>query len=195
LLDLDLTGPSDHVVLGCDPGFPDEEFGIDPVPVGGVGFMSVTCFSGRTPAPLRGVDVTNALLELLAITRWGKRDILVIDMPPGLGDVTLDLVRLLGRAEYLVVANRSPLVLETVRKTLRLHTELGTRIAGVVENMASAQASPAVRELAAEHDVRWLGALPFDHTIDAALGDPSRLTRTPFASALAQGISGVLSAG
>ena len=183
LLDLDLTSPSDHVILGCDTHFPEEEFGIDPLQVHGIAFMSVTCFSGDTPAPLRGSDVTNALIELLAITRWGELDMLVIDMPPGLGDVTMDTVRLLRRAEYLAVATSSPVVLETVRKTLRLHGKLDSRMAGLLENMQRRE-SAAVAQLAAEHDVPHLGALPFDESIEQAVGDARKLEQTSFAAAL-----------
>jgi ATP-binding protein involved in chromosome partitioning len=183
LLDLDLTSPSDHVILGCDPHFPDEEFGIDPLQVDGVAFMSVACFSGDTPAPLRGGDLTNALLELLAIIRWPDLDLLIIDMPPGLGDVTMDTVRLLRRAEYLAVATASPVVLETVRKTLRLHGKLDTRVAGLLENM-SRRDSTVVEEVAAEFGVPHLGALPFDETLEQAVGDAAALAATPFAVAL-----------
>jgi len=183
LLDLDLTGPSDHVLLGLDDRFPTEEFGIEPPEVHGVNFMSVTYFVGDTPAPLRGTDVTNALIELLAITRWGELDTLVIDMPPGLGDATLDAVRLLGKAEYLFVGTDSRVVLETVRRTLRFHQELGTRCAGVVENMRRTD-STAVAELAAERETPFLGSLPFDPSVEAAAGDGERLARTPFAGAL-----------
>jgi ATP-binding protein involved in chromosome partitioning len=136
LLDLDLTGPSDHVVLGVEPGFPREEFGVEPPEVHGVRFMSITCFAGDTPAPLRGADVTDALLELLAITRWGELDTLVVDMPPGLGDTLLDAVRLVGRAEHLLVATASRVVLETVRKNLQLLLRMGASVAGVVETMS-----------------------------------------------------------
>ena len=183
LLDLDLTSPSDHVVLGAESRFPDEEFGVDPLPVHGIRFMSTSLFAGDTPAPLRGEDVTNAILELLAITRWGSLDVLVIDMPPGLGDATLDAVRLIPRAEYLAVATGSSVVLETVRKTLRLHTELGTRITGVVENMKRGE-SATVRDLASSFRVPLLGELPYDETIESTIGDAERLAGTPFAKAL-----------
>jgi ATP-binding protein involved in chromosome partitioning len=191
LLDLDLTSPSDHVILGAEPRFPDEEFGVDPLPVHGIQLMSASCFAGDTPAPLRGEDVTNAILELLAITRWGSLDALVIDMPPGLGDATLDTVRLIPRAEYLAVAIGSPVVLETVRKTLRLHTRLGARIAGVVENMKRGE-SGAVGELAASFGLPLLATLPYDDSIEAAIGDAERLAGTPFAAALAQMIEPLL---
>jgi len=183
LLDLDFTGASDQLILGAENGFPTEEFGIDPAPVHGIGFMSVTLFAGGTPVPLRGGDVTNALLELLAITRWRELDYLVIDMPPGLGDVTLDTIRLLPRAEYLAVATDSRVVLGMVRKTLQLHRTLRTRVCGIVENMKRRD-GPIVAEFARELDVPYLGALPFDEALEAAIGDPEQLAQTPFAAAV-----------
>ena len=181
LLDLDFTGASDHLILGAESGFPTEEFGIDPPAVHGVGFMSMTLFAGGTPAPLRGVDVTNALLELLAITRWGELDYLVIDMPPGLGDMTLDIIRFLPRAEYLAVATDSRVVLGMVRKTLRLHGALHTNVCGIVENMKRRD-TRTVLEFARELELPYLGALPFDESLEDAIGDPPKLAQTSFAA-------------
>jgi len=179
LLDLDFTGPCDHIALGAEGGFPEEEFGITPPLVGGIHFMSITHFVGDDPAPLRGVDVSNALIEVLAITQWGDLDCLVIDMPPGLGDATLDVVRLLPRAEYLVVATGSRLVVETVRRTLKLLRRLQSQVLGVVENMARFD-SRLVPDLAASFGVPFLGSLPLDEELEGALGDPDRLVRTRF---------------
>jgi ATP-binding protein involved in chromosome partitioning len=183
LLDLDLTGPSDHVILGARAGFPTEEFGIEPPSVHGIRFMSLTHFAGSDPVPLRGADNAAVLLELLAITRWGELDCLVIDMPPGLSDATLDAVRLLPRAEYLAVATSSRVVLETARKMLRLHAELRTDVSGLVENMRRHE-SPAVRDLATEFGLPLLGALPYDESLEETIGEPARLSETAFAAAL-----------
>ena len=69
--------------------------------------MSLIYFVGDNPAPLRGADVSNALIELFAVTQWGKLDFLVIDMPPGIGDAVLDLIRLVKRIEFLIVTTPS----------------------------------------------------------------------------------------
>jgi ATP-binding protein involved in chromosome partitioning len=177
LLDLDLTAPTDHVFLGLQPRLPDEPWGVEPPRIGGLHFMSMSCFGGPTPAPLRGLDVSNALLELLAITRWPELDVLVVDMPPGLGDALLDAARHLRRAEHLAVATASPVVLETVRRTLALLQRLGLELAGVVENMRRAPA-PAVPALAARFDLPLLGTIPFDDRLEPAIGDPAALRRT-----------------
>ncbi|MFN8626163.1 MAG: P-loop NTPase [Candidatus Binatia bacterium] len=183
LLDLDVTAPTSHVILGAGDCVPTEEFGLQPPDVHGIRFMSVSQFLGRHPAPLRGPDVTNVILELLAVTCWNTLDVLVIDMPPGLGDVSLDLVRLLGRAEYLVVAGRSPVVVETVRRMLHFLREMRVPICGVVENMVRAPGA-LVEQLARQYDMDYLGALPYDPHLDDANGCPARIRRTALAAAL-----------
>ena len=183
LLDLDLTAPSDHVILGAEESQPTEEHGVEPPRVDGIEFMSVAWFLKEHAAPLRGDDVSNALLEILAVTCWQPADVLVVDMPPGLGDVALDAARWLPRAEYLVVAGSSRVVLATVRRTLRLLTGLSASIAGVVENMSRGE-SDAVRGAAAEFGVPFLGALPFDEELEDASGDRARLGDTALARAL-----------
>lgn len=183
LLDLDVTAPSDHVILGVDGAFPTEEFGLQPPVAHGIQFMSVSHFIGENPTPLRGADVTNVIIELLAVTCWRALDVLVIDMPPGLGDASLDLARLLRRAEYLVVAGKSRVVLETVRRTLRFLTEIRAPIAGVVENMVR-EDSAAVEDLAKQFGVPFLGALPFDASLEDASGNAVNISHTAMARAL-----------
>ena len=183
LLDLDFTSPSDHVILGFETGFPSEEFGIDPHVHHGVHTMSIAHFAGDAPAPLRGDDVTNALLELLAITRWGELDFLVIDMPPGLGDAALDTIRLLRRAENLVEAQSSKVVLESVRRAMQLLRDLDAPILGVVENMRRRE-SDAVDALASHFDLPVLGRLPYAEGVEDALGDVDALLQTQPALAL-----------
>ena len=85
LLDLDLYGPSSHIILGFSPdGFPDEDQGIIPQKINDIKFMSLVYFSEDKPGAFRGDDVTNIILELLAITRWDDLDYLIIDLPPGI---------------------------------------------------------------------------------------------------------------
>ncbi|MDJ0952740.1 MAG: P-loop NTPase [Acidimicrobiia bacterium] len=177
LFDLDFTSPSDHVVLGADRRFPDEEFGIDPHRVEGIDMMSVAFFAGDAPVPLRGDAATNALLELLAITRWSDLDVLVLDMPPGLGDTNLDVIRLLPRLEFLLVGNGSRVVIESVRRALTLFAELEVPMVGLLENMHRGT-STAIADLAAAHRVCFLGSIPYDETLEEALGDAASLRQT-----------------
>ncbi len=185
LLDLDLTAPSDHVVLGVEDELPSEEFGVEPPEVAGVHFMSVHYFLREHAAALRGDDVSQALLELLAITHWPELDVLVLDMPPGLGDVALDAARWLRGCESLVVASGSRLVVETARRMLRLLATQSLPVIGVVENFARGP-EPTVRALAESFGTPFAGAIPYDDGFEAALGDPARLRATAFAAALRQ---------
>ena len=90
LFDLDFTGPSTHIILGAPSNLqPKEDKGIVPPTFEGLEYMSLVYYVGDNPAPLRGTEVSNALIELLLITQWGKLDFLVIDMPPGIGDAVL----------------------------------------------------------------------------------------------------------
>jgi ATP-binding protein involved in chromosome partitioning len=190
LLDLDLTSPTDHVILGLGGQFPTEEFGLEPPEVAGVSFMSVQYFARDRAAPLRGREVTDALVEILAVTNWGELDALVVDMPPGLGDATLDAVRLLPRAEFLVVAGDSVVVLETVRRMLRLLTEVRAPIVGVVRNMARGDGD-AVPALATAYGVQWLGTIPYDSDLEAAFGSPDRIALTAAGRAVARIAAGL----
>jgi len=184
LLDLDLTGPCDHLILGAETGFPEEDFGVVPPEVAGIRFMSVAHFCGAEPLPLRGEDVSNALIELLTIVQWRELDFLVVDMPPGLGDTLLDAVRLLRQAEYLVLATASPVVLGTVTRAVRLLRQMGVPVLGVLENMAR-QEDQRVAAMARAAQLPFLGSLPYDPGLEQAMGDPAALVRTRFGRALA----------
>lgn len=177
LFDLDFTSPSDHLILGVDRRFPAERFGIEPHLAHGVHLMSVAFFAGDAPAPLRGSDTTSALLELLAVTRWGELDVLLLDMPPGLGDTGLDVIRLLPRLELLLVGTASRVVIGSVRRAIRLFAELEVPMIGVIENMRR-NGGPAVSDMASGYSVPFLGSLPFDPSLEPALGAAESLRAT-----------------
>jgi ATP-binding protein involved in chromosome partitioning len=177
LFDLDLTSPTDHLVLGARFEAPVEVFGIDPCRVEGVDLMSVALFSHGAALPLRGVAATEALLEMLAITRWGELDVLVVDMPPGLGDMTLDVIELLPRTEFLVVADGSPVVIDSVRRAVDLLVSLDRPIIGIFENLSRGDAD-AVERLATSVRVAYLGAAGSDPGLEDAIGDGLALRST-----------------
>jgi ATP-binding protein involved in chromosome partitioning len=179
LLDLDFTSPATHVILGIDGLFPDEEYGIIPPVAHGIKYMSITHFALDKPAPLRGADVSDAIIELLAITLWGDLDRLVIDMPPGLGDATLDVIRFVEGIRFLVVTTPSKVAYETVRKQLTLLKRLRVPVIGVLENMARAPSDYI--SLNVENDgVPYLGVIGYDEGLEEALGDEARLKETMF---------------
>src|SRR4030066_109307 len=174
LFDLDFTSPSTHVILGIVLGIeglrPEEDKGIVPPIVHGLKYMSIVYYSNDLAVPLRGADVSNVLIELLSITRWGKLDFLVIDMPPGIGDATLDLIRLIRNIEFLVVTASSQLAFETVRKLVKLLKELKVPVAGVVENMKMGD-SKNIQQQTRKLGLIFLGEIPYDTQVEEAIGN------------------------
>jgi len=180
LLDLDFCGPSTHIILGIRGIYPEEEKGIIPPEIYGVKFLSIIYYAGDNPSPLRGSDISNATIELLAITQWGSLDFLVIDMPPGIGDATLDTIRLMKRAGFLIITTQSKVVIETVNKVLTILKELKVPIIGVAENMKTAKSS-LVKEQIKTFNVPFLGEIDFDKHLEDSIGDVSKLLKTDFA--------------
>lgn len=184
LLDLDLHGPSAHVILGeSDFEFPEEEKGVIPPEVEGIKFMSAVHYSRDNPTPMRGDDITNALKEILAITRWGSLDYLIVDMPPGTGNETLDAIELAKGAEFLVVTTPSKVALSTVNKLIRVLKELEVPIKGVINNMKRKD-SPRVRGEIEGLGVEYLGDVRYDNELEEAIGDPKELLKTDFSEDL-----------
>ncbi len=180
LFDLDFTSPSTHIILGAKDARPKEEKGIVPPVVKGLEYMSLIYYCGDNAAPLRGADVSNALIELLAVTRWSTLDYLVIDMPPGIGDAVLDLIRLVKRVEFLIVTTPSRLAFETVKKQLRLLQELKVPVIGVVENMKMNTAQ-SIQQQTEKLGVTFLGEIPYDIEVEEAIGDEAKLLGTALA--------------
>jgi len=180
LLDLDLYGPSSHIILGVeDYSFPEEEKGILPHKINSISFMSIVYFTEDKPAPLRGIDITNVIIELLSITQWGELDYLIVDMPPGMGDETLDVIRLVKNSEFLVVSTPSKVSMGAVSKLLKILKELNLPIVGIIENMTMTK-SPFIKSEICQMDLPYLGFIPFDHHLEDAIGDPSQLVKTDF---------------
>ncbi len=177
LLDLDLYGPSSHIILGVTNQSPTEEKGIIPPKIQGISFMSIVYFTEEKPSPFRGVDISNIILELLAITQWGSLDFLIIDMPPGIGDETLDVIRYMKTSEFLVVTTPSKVAMGAVGKLLKILIELQKPLLGVIENMTMTD-SRFIEQDVKKLQVRYLGKIPFDEHLEEAIGDPSRLRKT-----------------
>jgi ATP-binding protein involved in chromosome partitioning len=180
LLDLDLYGPSTHVILGAQPdSFPDEHHGIIPPVVHGINFMSVVYFTEDKPGAFRGNDISNIILELLAITQWGSLDYLIVDLPPGIGDEILDVIHLLPQSHYVVVTTPSKVALRAVEKLLRILKELNVPLLGVIENM-SFKTDSMVTDFCETEDTPYLGRLGFDESLEDAIGDPRKLQTSLF---------------
>ena len=180
LFDLDFTSPSTHIILGAKDAQPKEEKGIVPPVVKGLAYMTLVYYSGDQATPLRGEDVSNALIELLSVTQWGELDFLVVDMPPGIGDAVLDLVRLVRNIEFLIVTTPSLLAFETVKKQVTLLRDLKVPIIGVVENMKMNRAKNIEQETE-KLGLKFLAEIPYDPKVEEAIGDEKKLLDTALA--------------
>jgi ATP-binding protein involved in chromosome partitioning len=175
VLDLDFQGASAHLFLGTRLRFPEEEGGIMPLRAGEhLELMSFAAFSGERAVPLRGEGVREAMLELLAITIWSPLDFLLVDMPPGIGDELLDLLRYIGRGEFVVIATPSAVVVRVVERLLELLRSLEAPLLGVVENMARepAAADGLVGKLGRKYGTDVLGVIPYLSDADNLLLAP-----------------------
>lgn len=180
LLDLDLYGPSSHVILGVkDYSFPEEEKGIIPHNVDSIKFMSIVYFTEDKPAPLRGIDITNIIIELLSITQWGNLDFLVIDMPPGIGDETLDVIKLVKKCEFLVITTPSKVSIVAVSKLLKILKELRLPIIGVIENMQMKQ-SDYIKTNVLKLNISYIDSIKLDKNLEDSIGEPKSLLKTDF---------------
>lgn len=188
LFDADFTSPSTHIILGVKKIQPREEKGIIPIQVHGFKYISIVAYSREEALPLRGMDVSSALIEFFAVTKWGELDFLIIDMPPGISDATLDLIKLVKVIEFLMVTTPSPLAFETVKKLVKLMADLKVPVIGVVENMKMKEGSFIKQQVAAA-GLTYLGEIPFDPKIEEALGRVDVLIETIFARKLDEAIS------
>jgi ATP-binding protein involved in chromosome partitioning len=180
LFDLDFTSPSTHLILGIGKLQPTEEKGIVPPETHGISYMSIIYYTQNKTTPLRGEDTSNALIELFTITKWPKLDYLILDMPPGIGDATLDLIRLIKQIQFLIVTTPSQLAFETARKLADLLKELKVPIVGVIENMKTSRRS-TIQQKTRKLGLTYMGEIPYDAGIEEAIGNTNRLQNTAFA--------------
>ena len=180
LLDLDLYGPSSHIILGItDLNFPEEDKGIIPQKINDIHFMSIVYFTEDKPAPFRGVDITNIIIELLAIIQWKELDYLIIDMPPGIGDEVLDVIKYVKKSEFLVVTTPSKVSIGAVGKLLKILKELDIPIIGVLENMKMTE-SLFIKDTISKMNIPYIGSVSFDHDLEEAIGNGALLLKTKF---------------
>ena len=183
LFDLDFTSPTTHLILGAHNTQPKEDKGLVPPVVNGLEYMSLVYYTFDKAAPLRGEDTSNALIELLCVTRWSKLDYLVIDMPPGIGDAVLDLIRLVKNIEFLIITTPSQLAFVTVKKLANLLQELKIPILGVIENMKISR-QDTIKTQVEKLGLAYLGQIPFDPKVEEAIGNPKMLHETAIAQQL-----------
>ena len=176
VLDADMYGPSIPVLLdlvGQEPQTPDgktilplEQYGLQ---VMSIGFL----IAADRPAIWRGPMVTKALQQMLFDTAWDKLDYLIVDLPPGTGDIQLTMAQKIPVAGAVIVTTPQELSLIDARKALTMFKKVNVKILGVVENMSTYQCRHCGHDdaifgtdgglnMAREFDAPLLAQLPLD---------------------------------
>ena len=138
VLDADVYGPSVPMMLGLS-GRPDSPDGktIEPMRAHGVEAMSIGLLVDQdAPMIWRGPMATSALTQLLTDTRWGDLDVLVVDLPPGTGDIQLTMAQKIPVAGAVIVTTPQDIATLDARKALKMFEKLDIAVLGLVENMA-----------------------------------------------------------
>jgi ATP-binding protein involved in chromosome partitioning len=178
LLDADIYGPSQPMMMGLS-GHPESLDGktMQPMVNHGVQVMSIGFLVKPEDAMIwRGPMATQALEQLLRQTEWHDLDYLIVDMPPGTGDIALTLSQRVPLTGAVIVTTPQDIALIDARKGIRMFEKVGVPILGMVENMAvhvCSQCGHAEhifgqdggRRMAAEHGMDYLGALPLAMSI------------------------------
>ena len=173
ILDADIYGPSQPMMMGIE-GRPESADGqtMEPLENYGVQVMSIGfLIEADNPMVWRGPMATQALEQLLRQTNWGDLDYLIVDMPPGTGDIQLTLSQKVPLTGAVIVTTPQDIALLDARKGLKMFEKVGVPILGVVENMAVHVCSncghvehifgaEGGKKMAAEYKVDYLGALP-----------------------------------
>jgi ATP-binding protein involved in chromosome partitioning len=176
LLDADIYGPSQPRMMGLSgqrPTSPDQKSVNAPVGYGvkvmSIGFM----IDEEQPMVWRGPMVTQALVQLLETTRWGDLDYLIVDMPPGTGDIQLTLSQRVPVSGAVIVTTPQDIALLDARKGLKMFQKVEVPVLGIVENMSTHVCSNCGheehvfgagggRKMAQQYGVELLAELPLD---------------------------------
>ena len=178
LLDADIYGPSVPMMMGVQ-GRPESIDGqtMEPLENYGVQVMSIGFLVAQDEAMIwRGPMATQALEQLLRQTNWRDLDYLVVDMPPGTGDIQLTLSQRVPMTGAVIVTTPQDIALLDARKGIKMFEKVGVPILGIVENMAVHVCSncghvehifgaDGGKKMAAEYGMDYLGALPLDMQI------------------------------
>jgi ATP-binding protein involved in chromosome partitioning len=178
ILDADIYGPSQPMMMGLS-GRPESEDGktIQPMENYGVQVMSIGFMIEPDQAMIwRGPMATQALDQLLHQTAWRELDYLLIDMPPGTGDIALTLSQRVPLTGAIIVTTPQDIALLDAKKGLKMFEKVGVPILGIVENMAvyccpncghteHIFGADGGKKMAAEYSVDYLGALPLNLSI------------------------------
>jgi Mrp family chromosome partitioning ATPase len=181
LVDADATDPNLHVVLGVDPekDKPGEAKGIEPLALTErLGYVGLAPYTMNRPTPLRGPEAVDAVREILGVLDYNGYEYVVIDTPPGLDDVLMDLIHMIGdKAFVIVVSTPSRMSEDSTRRYMALLRSLGLKnIVNVI------------------NDVTGIGVwsrkdgflVPHDESLEKALGSIEKLKATSAYKAIAR---------
>ena len=140
ILDADIYGPSIGVMLGVPEGrrpeIEDEKFFV-PIKAHGIEAMSMSFLvTDQTPMVWRGPMASGALQQLLGQSLWGDLDMLIVDMPPGTGDIQLTLAQKASVAGAVIVTTPQDIALQDARKGVEMFRKVDIPVLGVIENMS-----------------------------------------------------------
>jgi len=178
VLDADIYGPSQPMMLGI-AGRPQSTDGKSLEPMMGHGLQAISIgflIDVDTPMVWRGPMVTQALEQLLKDTRWRDLDYLVVDLPPGTGDIQLTLAQKVPVTGVVIVTTPQDIALIDARKGLKMFEKVGIPILGIVENMSihvcpkcghesHIFGSGGAERMCKEYGMELLGQLPLDESI------------------------------
>jgi ATP-binding protein involved in chromosome partitioning len=190
ILDADIYGHSIPHLLGIDQKPIAVDRMIVPPVKNDLKLMSIGFFlDDNQPVMWRGPMLHKALEQFLSDVHWGELDVLVVDMPPGTGDVAISLGQLLPRAEVLVVTTPQPAAQEVAARAALMAQKTSMRLLGVVENMSGdVFGSGGGERLADELGVPLLGTIPLDPRVREA-GDAGEPLVTPEIASIVERIS------
>jgi ATP-binding protein involved in chromosome partitioning len=184
LLDADIYGPSLPLLLGIEDGAQrvrmTADKSIQPLDAHGLPLISFGFFLGEgSPAVWRGPMVSKAVKQFARGVAWPELDVLVVDLPPGTGDIPLSLAQAIVLSGAVVVTQPARVAAAEARKAAAMFRSLEVPVLGIVENMAGAFGRGAGDAIAAELSVPFLGAVPFDPSMVAEgdAGAPTVLAR------------------
>ncbi|HEY5088178.1 MAG TPA: Mrp/NBP35 family ATP-binding protein [Gemmatimonadaceae bacterium] len=185
LLDADIYGPSVPILLGIENGSQQVKVSADkhiiPVEIHGLTLISFGFFLGEgSPAIWRGPMVSKAVKQFARGVEWPQLDVLVVDLPPGTGDIPLSLVQAIEVSGAVVVTQPQRLAAVEAQKAGEMFTQLDVPVLGVVENMTGAFGSGGGEIVARALGVPFLGIVPFDAEVvqEGDAGTPTVLARS-----------------
>ncbi len=178
VLDADIYGPSQPMMLGI-AGRPESKDGKHLEPMENHGLQAISIgfmIDVDTPMVWRGPMVTQALEQLLKDTRWRELDYLVVDLPPGTGDIQLTLAQKVPVTGAVIVTTPQDIALIDARKGLKMFEKVGIPILGIVENMSfhvcpkcghesHIFGSGGAAKMGKDYNTELLGQLPLDESI------------------------------